>query len=261
MINFSLHEFIAARMLLSQEVQVAFERGKQNPAAVLSDADKTRLRDNLGPVKRLVEKMLLNNTENRLVRVYSDINLNISYFALAQELRVLFEAMEDDIKTEYFYHYPHKKGSLFLRVQGDWTKALSKFPAIAPEIKNAVDCYALGHPTATVFHLMRTMEAGVQIFGRKLGVSLTQKTTTKIHDLTWHNILDALNPKLSAMKQDTQARKVKYERYRAVQGYLYAVKDAWRNPTMHPRKAGYSDEEALGLINLVCSFMNDLACL
>ena len=41
--------------------------------------------------------------------------------------------------------------------------------------------------------------------------------------------------------------------------FLYLVKDAWRNPTMHPRKTGYNDLETLNLPNQLRSFMNELA--
>jgi hypothetical protein len=61
------------------------------------------------------------------------------------------------------------------------------------------------------------------------------------------------------MPQRTAEGKAKYEKFVAIQSYLYGVKDAWRNLTMHPRKMGYSDLEALNIINQVRSFMNELA--
>jgi hypothetical protein len=110
-----------------------------------------------------------------------------------------------------------------------------------------------------VFHLMRVMEVGVQRFGKKLGVSLTKLSANRLTELTWHQILDALNPKLKALPQATKAGKAKYEKLAAIQSYLYGVKDAWRNPTMHPRKTGYGDLETVNLVGHVRAFMNELA--
>jgi hypothetical protein len=81
-------------------------------------------------------------------------------------------------------------------------------------------------------------------------------TANRLSDLTWHQILDAMNPKLKAIPQTTAAGKAKHERYVAIQSYLYGVKDAWRNPTMHPRKMGYSDLETLD-IAICTDFLGD----
>ena len=93
-----------------------------------------------------------------------------------------------------------------------------------------------------VFYMMRVMEVGVQRLGKKLGVSLTAKTATKLSDLSWHQILDALNPKLKALPQKTVAQKDKYEKYAAIKKAIYMQsKMRGENPTMHPRKLGYRD--------------------
>jgi len=178
---------------------------------------------------------------------------------VARLMLALIEAFEDDTKYLYLYAYPKEKGKRFTRVGNDWCPTISAFPAVKDDITNAVDLYALGHNLACVFHLMRVAEVGVQRFGKKLGVSPTKLSVNKFTDLTWHQILDSLNPKLKALPQTTAAKKAKYEKYSAIQSYLYGVKDAWRNPTMHPRKTGYSDLETLDIINHVRSFMNELA--
>src|ERR1700722_12272773 len=61
-----------------------------------------------------------------------------------------------------------------------------KLPSTAEDISEAAQCLALNRPTASVFHLMRVMETGVQILGNRLGVQLTA-------DKNWQNILDEAN--------------------------------------------------------------------
>ncbi len=50
-----------------------------------------------------------------------------------------------------------------------------RFPSLATDIDEAGKCFATGRFTATVFHLMRVMEVGVQEFCEALGVVLIDK--------------------------------------------------------------------------------------
>lgn len=136
---------------------------------------------------------------------------------------------------------------------------MKAFPALAGDMETATDLYALGQNLACAFYLMRIMEVGVQRFGKKLGVSPIKRTRDRLADLSWHQILNDLNPKLNALPRMTAKAKEKHEKISAIQSYLFAVKDAWRNPTMHPRKGGYTDPEMVNLLTLVRSSMNELA--
>jgi hypothetical protein len=120
-----------------------------------------------------------------------------------------------------------------------------KLPAIIEDIANAGRCLGFGCDTAAMFHLMRVMEAGVQKFGDKLGVVLTDEKT-------WQTILDQINPKIKALGKDPLAK-----RYSSIATHLYHVKLAWRNETMHP-KATYTEDEAKVVFAAVRSFMIDL---
>ncbi len=61
-----------------------------------------------------------------------------------------------------------------------------KFKALRGEIAEAGKCFAAGRDTATVFHLMRVMEVGVQRLGKKLGVPDTKEKE-------WQIILNSVN--------------------------------------------------------------------
>ena len=107
---------------------------------------------------------------------------------------------------------------------------------------------------------MRVMEVAVQAFGKKLGVNLVKITPGKrVSELTWGQILDEINPKLKALPQNTIKRKRLHEKYSSVQSYLYGVKDAWRNPTMHPRLEGYNELQAKDIMNHVRSFLTEFS--
>jgi hypothetical protein len=261
MINFMLPHYMAVMRLIYQELSVADANLRATGDAGLEGREKDRILQNFQFLDKKAKEWGLETVESRLDRI-ALLCRHDQIFTRGEAIRqmqTLLEAYEDDTKFRYLYLYPEDKGKLFVRAVADWTDAVKAFPLLRGDIEAALDCYALGHRLPCVFYMMRVMEVGVQRFGKKLGVSLTAKTATKLADLTWHQILDGLNPKLKAMPQKTAAQKAKYEKYAATQSYLYAVKDAWRNPTMHPRKAGYSETEALNIVNQCRAFMNELA--
>jgi len=259
MMNFSLHGFVWGQKLLQQEIGEAMQKAIGDAHLIVIPEDRARIEANIRSLADTCHKMLLPSADNRLGRFWADFNRqNVTYTTVVSLLNALEEAVEDDIRTEYFYHYPRQKFLQMLRVPGDWAPALKAFPLIQKDIEAGLDCFAVGYNLPCVFYLMRIMEIGVQRFGKKLGASLTARTATKLNDLTWHQILDALNPKLRGLPQRTLAQKARHEKYSAIQSYLYAVKDAWRNPTMHPRKMGYTETEAQNIINQCRSFMNEL---
>ena len=92
---------------------------------------------------------------------------------------------------------------------------------------------------------MRVMEIGVQKFGEKLGVTLTE-------DKTWQTILDQLNAPIKKLGKDASAKT-----YAAIAAHLYNVKLAWRNETMHP-KGTYTEEEASLIFTAVRGYMGEL---
>jgi hypothetical protein len=274
MINFFLQDFdLTVREL--HRLQRLTEEQSKLPAPALgsgllaaalsgipsaaSDKHIAEVREVLKQIEGLAKEIELDSTLKRLWRPQMKVDYSPTYAALHTELTVLDEAIQDDLRGKWFYYYKRDRLQLVREIKNQWGSAYEKFKPIQREIYYAVDCYAIEHPTACVFHLMRIMEFGVQRFGRRLGVSLTRQSSQKIHDLSWNDILDAMNPVIKAMPVNTPARKARHEKIRAVQSYLYAVKDAWRNPTMHPRKKGYKDAEALDILNQVRAFMVGLA--
>lgn len=261
MINFMIPHYMAALRSIHQEISLAQVNLHGGHDASINGIDKDRIRQNFQYVLKKAQEYGLETVCDRIERIFVATRSNqiLTWTETSRQMKALLEAFEDDTKFLYLYAYPKEKAKRFLLLQSDWGATLKAFPDLKDDLERSLDLYALGHNLASVFHLMRVAEVGVQRLGKKLGVSLTKVTATKLTDLTWHQILDAMNPKLKALPQKTPAGKARYEKYSAIQSYLYGVKDAWRNPTMHPRKAGYSDLETLDIINHMRSFMNELA--
>ena len=186
---------------------------------------------------------------------------SFTYGALAIQLNALVEAVEDDSRKQHFYHYPARKIEALLNFKKEWNAAVSNIEGIEQQAHSAVDCWAMGQNDACVFHLMKVMERSVQIFAQSLRSPITQKPTKgqlKIRELPWEQVLSRMKSRIDKISQRTLKGKRKFERYNALHAYLFSVKEAWRNPTMHPRDETYSDEAAKDILNHVRAFCNEL---
>jgi hypothetical protein len=134
----------------------------------------------------------------------------------------------------------------------------SKFStAGAFEIDEAGKCLAVGRGTASVFHLMRVMEVGVRAASACLGIA----DPVRRADRNWGAMLrkfkedmDRRNkskPPLWAVPSDSQF-------FDEIYVSLDAVRNVWRNPTMHVENK-YTTEEAQHILVSVRGFLKKLA--
>jgi len=131
-------------------------------------------------------------------------------------------------------------------------KAKKKFAQSIEDAEEAANCIALGRYTAGVFHMMRIMERGVQRLGKKL------KITIPVEEKDWGQISNHINGALKKLPNSTTQEKRIHARYAKAVVYLDNVREAWRNPTMHP-KATYTEEEAENAFRFVKQYMEYLA--
>jgi hypothetical protein len=119
-----------------------------------------------------------------------------------------------------------------------------------PDIIDAGDCIALKKGTASVFHLMRVMEAALKALGKLLDIPYAP---------SWESYINQIEGKITARHK---TKSIKWKRdeafYREILGDLQTVKLAWRNPTMHIVRR-YSADEAEQIYVAVKAFLERLA--
>lgn len=136
------------------------------------------------------------------------------------------------------------------KLEGD-----KKFVKAWKDIEEAGKCLAFERGTASVFHLMRVMEVGL----RALGASLQNPALDPKRNPSWDAILakgdrelaKPINDRSPEWRQDNTF-------FPAAHANLRAVKDAWRNPTMHVDQ-NYDPEDAEDVWNAVKAFMRHLS--
>lgn len=130
----------------------------------------------------------------------------------------------------------------------------SNFKAAISDISHAGDCLIVGEGTACVFHLMRVMEVGLRALGKSLNDARLDPRTNP----SWDSILKRCDDelKLPYAKRSTEWQ-IDPSFFSEATANLRAVKDAWRNPTMHVEK-NYEYDDALDVWNAVRAFMRHL---
>lgn len=200
------------------------------------DLERLELSVSLAAFKRLVAE--LDNASPGKEKVQA-----ITYFqvVLADELRSRVFLQLESHRVPLAFE-PHRFGEEVDLV----------FHSAAWDIQEAARCLVFERSTACVFHLMRVMEVGLRV----LGVTLHLPTTS---NRSWEAVLKKCDTEIAKpfaeKSPEWQAEEVFFANAAA---RLRAVKDAWRNPTMHV-EAKYTQEEAQEIWEHVGSFMRHLA--
>jgi len=134
-------------------------------------------------------------------------------------------------------------------------ETLMKFPAIRLDADEAAKCFATERYTASVFHLMRIMEVGL----RALGASLNDPSLDPKTNPSWEKILLRGDKELQKHLADRSPEWRSDESFfSTAQANLRAVKDAWRNSTLHV-ETNHNRDSAEDISKAVRAFMRHLA--
>ena len=127
------------------------------------------------------------------------------------------------------------------------------FPSAIDAIEEAERCFALGRNTACVFHCMAIMDRGLAALRKHLGTGINPDTDT------WESIIASIQGAITRKRTslDKAAWKGVEAFYEEALSDLRAVKNAWRNPTMHFRRV-YTEEQAAKVRARVKDFMTHL---
>ena len=187
--------------------------------------------------------------------------------SLAQSFCLCITLLEAELKQHHFYHYPKDKGDLVLRASKEWSIVAKAFPSAKKDIVGAVDCYALGHDHASIYHCMMILERGLPVFAKRAG------TKFKKDRPTWKDMIDDVRAQIdlrrnalhSPPKGGPRPSRTKARRERP---FLEACglaalefkffEHAWRNHMAHGR-AAYDENDAKKVLEHVRTFMEVIA--
>jgi hypothetical protein len=193
----------------------------------------------------------------QIARIRSILQLGPpSIIDLVRNFDELHNRVVDELKSQMILLVPHEKK---VYLQEPWLtfgqQIVEKFPSLSRDIEEAGKSFAEDRNPACVFHLMRIMEAGLRALGKSLAIPSLDPQLNP----SWERILAKCNDELNKPIKDRCAEwKVDNDFFSNASANLLAVKNAWRNPTMHVGN-DYSDEVALDIYNAVRGFMRHLS--
>jgi hypothetical protein len=172
---------------------------------------------------------------------------------LLAEVRALREAFESGLQFKRFYLYPEAKAQLWLKFQDNWRAVILAFPKAVDDAKAAVDCYGMGHPTASVFHSMRVVEHGLRELAAAVNIKFEQQM--------WHSAIEQIERQIrliDAAWPSSVSKSDWMSFYSGAAKEFFYFKAGWRNYVSHGGDP-YGDPQALSVLEHVRAFMTHLA--
>ncbi|HTU43439.1 MAG TPA: hypothetical protein VMF91_00070 [Bryobacteraceae bacterium] len=184
---------------------------------------------------------------NRVCRELAD---PMPHAQMADRFNQLINRLSDEAQLTACLIIPNDRAAYYADRPHFGLDVNDRFPSAILDISEAGKCLACGRGTATVFHLMRVMEAGLKAVASALGIPYAP---------SWESYLRQINDRITAKHKH---KGIKWKRdepfFRDVAAHLQTVKLAWRNPTMHIVNH-YDRDAAFEVFNAVKAFMRHIA--
>lgn len=233
-----LKDKISSRGENANELSKNLKEGCQQ---LIAELDKLGARVTLKPVRRMLQSV-----ESQ----------TLTFEELGEFCQSITSRFQDEISEITLLALNAKEQALFAPTEPLFGKDFeAKFPMAVFELDEAAKCRALGRSTAAVFHLMRAMEIGVRAVARSLQIPDPLKPAERNWGHILKGIWDGIEQKwptaTDRMGEDAQI-------FAALYASLDAVKNPWRNATMHVENK-YTGEEAEHIFAAVRGFTRKLS--
>ena len=172
---------------------------------------------------------------------------------VAEYVRDLQNRLSDEMRLLLFIHMPYEKVHYYEEPNLFGVEVSDRFPSAIIDIEEAGKCFAFSRHTACVMHLMRVIEIGLRAVAKGLEIPQAELLPT------WQAVISKIEAQMRVAANKRDADWLKIEPfYREIPAHLFAIKNAWRNPSMHVQTS-YDEERALDIYNAVRGFMRYIA--
>jgi hypothetical protein len=226
------------------------------------------LGDLLQTVKSHCVPLSLRATLQQIARIEKGLRRHdLGLMEVCAMIQSLQERIDDELSLRVFFSIEAKELQFFRETDrpgrnelklprelfGD--QAIANFPGVLRDVEEASKALVFGLGTACVFHLMRVMEHGL----RALAVSLNDPRINPDSNPNWESILRKCDDETQKPYDKKSSEwKTESQFFSEATANLRAVKDAWRNPTMHV-EIFYDPEMAYDVWHSSRAFMRHLA--
>jgi hypothetical protein len=238
--------------------------GAESPAGPPFDASKIKLTKEWRRVLLTVQKKMgldlcqgldLPASAEMCKEVIRDLRQKKPYpiTKIEAQSRELARRMEAELAAHVFLYVDRQTARFYANPFEKWNKTRAAYPGAMYDIEEGSKALAMGLNTASVFHMMRVLECGLKSIAAGLGITLNPQHRN------WGGILSQIRDEIANRNKINNPQwKVDKPFFEQAYGSLHAVKDAWRNTTMHIEKV-YDSDGAEHIYRMVRAFMEQLS--
>jgi len=178
-----------------------------------------------------------------------------TYGSIGSRFREIRNRIRDELSLCLLLHVPTENREAYENPDPFGDKVTANFSSAAYDIEEASKCLALDRSTACVLHLMRVLETAIDAIALGVGVKVTAVKAVATWEQLLNMIRDAIQANNKANAPPWAAARPFFE---SAYAYLHAVKDAWRNPSVHAEQK-YTSPEAQRVYTAIKNLMAHLA--
>lgn len=230
--------------------------GDWHPERVISETDREKFRNLYSDYERLCEIHDLAGslaTVRKMLSVVSDPSGTYGrFFGYGEEL---WGRLADETEIKEYLSLSSDESRYYHAEAPFGLNVATRFQNAEYDIEEASKCLGLERGTASAFHSIRCLEAGIRALSRCLGIP----DPTKAANRSWFKTLESLKSEMDRRWVGSSSRlsgdgRFFEEAYAALSGIM----NPWRNATMHLDQK-YTLEEAAHIFEVVKGFMRKVA--
>lgn len=188
-------------------------------------------------------------------RLVADKDKSFLGSQLAARLSEMACNLDEELSQKLFFFVPIHRAAWHSKAGRDilGDDCITHYPNtdVGTEAEHAAKCYAYGEYTACAFHLMRVCEIGVRAFGLAIGYTTVNPN--------WGNVFQFFDDQMAKFPAQRSPQWIANTDFvNDVAGHFKAVKNTWRNSTMHVDRT-YTEQQAQDLLTVVAGFMKILS--
>lgn len=177
------------------------------------------------------------------------------YHSASSQLLYVIRTFPDELKGRTLFALNAMEDFLYRDAAPFGDDVANKFTSISYDSEEAAKCLAFGRSTASAFHAIRCLEAGIRSMSRCLGIP----DPTKAADRSWFKLLNSIRGEIDKRWPKSSDRLAGDGRYfEEAYAALAALQNPYRNATMHFDHK-YTEAEAKHIFEIVKGFMVKLA--
>ena len=193
----------------------------------------------------------MSSIERTLVYVGDE---NCSLEIMGSKLEELRGRLFDDLGEEFLLSLNRNEKAMY-EATSPWGRQLAlQFPSLQDEVRESSKCLALCRYTASAFHSLRCLEAGVISLSRCLQIA----DPTKGHDRNWSAMLRKIDESRKQRWNATAIMAGDGQIFDELYAALASMQNPWRNATMHLEHS-FDKEQSLHVFAIVGNFMRRVA--